>query len=42
MPEATRAVPIIAKSSLDPDLWLSEERSEEDDEDDVDVEGLAG
>ena len=32
---------MIAESSRDPDLWLSEERSEEDDEV-VELEGLAG
>jgi hypothetical protein len=40
-PETTRAVPTMAESSLDPDLWLREERSE-DDEDVVDTEGAAG
>jgi hypothetical protein len=42
VPETTRAFPMIAESSLDPDLWLNEERSEEDDEDVVDTEGLGG
>jgi hypothetical protein len=32
---------MIAESSLDPDFWLNEERSEEDDEV-VDTEGLGG
>jgi len=41
VPETTRAVPIIAESSRDPDFWLIEERSEEDDEV-VETEGLAG
>jgi hypothetical protein len=41
VPETTRAVPMIAESSLDPDLWLNEERSEEEDEV-VDTEGLGG
>ncbi len=41
MLETTRAVPTIAESSLVPDLWLNEERSEEDEEV-VDTEGLGG
>jgi hypothetical protein len=41
MPATTRAVPTIAESSLAPDLWLIEERSEEDD-DVVETEGFAG
>jgi hypothetical protein len=41
VPETTRAVPTIAKSSLVPDLWLIEETSEEDD-DIVETEGFAG
>ena len=42
VPETTRAVPTIAESSLVPDLWLIEERSEEDDDDVVETEGFAG
>jgi hypothetical protein len=40
-PEAARAVPVIAESSLEPDLWLNEDRSVEDD-DVVDTEGGEG
>ena len=42
VPETTRAVPTIAESSLVPDLWLIEERSEEEDDDVVETEGFAG
>ena len=42
VPETTHAVPTIAESSLVPDLWLIEERSEEDDDDVVETEGFAG
>jgi hypothetical protein len=41
-PEVTRAVPEIVESSLAPDLWLSADRSDEDDEEVVDTEGAAG
>jgi hypothetical protein len=40
-PETTRAVPVIAESSLEPDLWLTDDRSVED-EDVVDTEGGEG
>jgi hypothetical protein len=42
VPETTRAVPTIVESSLVPDLWLIEERSEEEDDDVVETEGFAG
>jgi hypothetical protein len=40
-PETTRAVAVMTESSLDPDLWLNEDRSVED-EDVVDTEGGVG
>lgn len=40
-PETTLAVPVIAESSLEPDLWLNDDRSVED-EDVVDTEGGEG
>ena len=42
VPETTRAVDMTAEPSLDPDFWLSEERSEDEEEDVVDTEGWAG
>lgn len=41
VPDATRAVPMMAVSSLDPDFWLNEDKSEEPDEV-VDTEAAAG
>jgi hypothetical protein len=42
IPKLPRAVPVIAKSSFDPDFWLIEETSDEDVEDVVEMEAGAG